>query len=91
MKKIAVIGGLGFGLTAMQRGKIEDAGIEIIEIDKPDDIFDMETEPPYMEFKLQAPPILHYHGQKEFVCKGKHQYKKEGDEWICQCGRNINS
>lgn len=29
-------------------------------------------------------------GEKEFKCKGKHQYRQIGKEWICECNRNIN-
>jgi shikimate 5-dehydrogenase len=28
--------------------------------------------------------------EKEFVCKGKHEYRQVGKEWICQCGRKLN-
>ena len=42
---------------------------------------------------LLAIPDLY--GRKEFICKGKHQYREvkidDGTkQWICQCERNIN-
>jgi len=24
-----------------------------------------------------------------FICKGKHQYRQVGKEWVCQCGRKL--
>ena len=26
---------------------------------------------------------------KEWICKGKHQYKNINGEWICQCGTKL--
>lgn len=46
-------------------------------------------------YKIEAPPILKYVDEKEFICKGKHQYRKVEEEqacggvyvkWVCQCG-----
>lgn len=34
-------------------------------------------------------PDIPLYPEKKFVCNGKHQYRKVGSEWICQCGRNI--
>ena len=43
-------------------------------------------------FVLHNPyPLKGYNEGREFICKGKHQYKKVVKEnlveWICQCGR----
>lgn len=50
-----------------------------------------------------APKLESFFGEKEFKCKGKHQYREvktkedvgNGEvfikiEWVCQCGRKIN-
>lgn len=48
------------------------------------------------DYKIEAPAILKYVDEKEFICKGKHQYRKVEEEqasggvfvkWVCQCGR----
>lgn len=44
---------------------------------------------------IEPSPMMHYDSGKEWVCKGKHQYRevtsKEGSliktKWVCQCGR----
>lgn len=27
--------------------------------------------------------------EKEFVCKGLHQYKEMNGEWVCQCNKKL--
>ena len=46
-------------------------------------------------FRITDIPQIDIYGEKSFVCKGLHEYRKvetkEGSmikvEWICQCGR----
>ena len=42
---------------------------------------------PYVIQKV--PEIKDLYGGKEFVCKGRHEYRQENDGWICQCGRKL--
>ncbi len=91
MKNIAIIGHGAAAISAIERKVLEDAGIDMVEADEVKDLFAQSGEPSCLDLKLTAPPILEtYPNQKQFICKGKHQYRKEGTEWICQCGRNIN-
>lgn len=40
-------------------------------------------------FGIHSLAIFDY-DKKEFICKGKHQYRQsEDNEWIYQCGRNM--
>lgn len=54
---------------------------------------------PSYAIPFELGPRLHFNEGKQFVCKGKHQYrdfKNETSEnvftsiWVCQCGRKIN-
>lgn len=40
---------------------------------------------PYVNHYL---PEIHNQG-KQFICKGKHQYREVKGKWICQCGRML--
>lgn len=54
--------------------------------------------------RIQPAPNIHsLYGEKEFVCKGKHQYREvvaeekhlDGGimkkvEWVCQCGKKLD-
>ena len=48
----------------------------------------------YLDFNeviiINAPKFIPsmYEG-RQFICKGKHQYRLVGTEWICQCTRKI--
>ena len=45
------------------------------------------TNEPCILHKL--PEIDPYPQQKQFICKGLHQYKNVNGEWICQCGTKL--
>jgi len=56
-----------------------------------------EKEPSYLEtekfidhFTKTKMEIPELYGNKKFKCKGKHQYRENNGQWICECGRNIN-
>lgn len=42
---------------------------------------------PYI-YKRQ-PPLLPMFQEKQFVCKGKHQYRDIKGKWTCQCGKSL--
>jgi len=105
-KKIAIVGHNDLGNTVLVNMIKKEVGEEIIIVNRED--LDNETVNDqlnrYFDTKKFTDPIpyvannsLNYYGGKEFICKGKHQYrevKTESDgytsvEWICQCGRKI--
>ena len=60
-------------------------------------IVDVNNVKEQLPFPKSEPFIIHKHpelkayGEKEFVSKGKHQYKKNiNGEWKCQCGKQTN-
>jgi len=64
----------------------------VVMVDSPEPSFLKDIKP----IAITAP---YKFGEKEFKCKGKHQYRevKETQDdgfiavsWVCQCGRNIN-
>jgi hypothetical protein len=40
-------------------------------------------------YKLEPAPVPKIYGEKEFICKGKHQYREGASGWVCQCGRKL--
>lgn len=51
------------------------------------DRFTRSMENPYIIKTL----IAEYTQEKQFICKGKHQYENRNGSWVCQCGRNIKN
>jgi superfamily II DNA or RNA helicase len=37
----------------------------------------------------RQPPLPPIFEDKQFVCKGKHQYRDVKGKWICQCGKSL--
>lgn len=38
----------------------------------------------------KQPVIPQISSEKEFICKGKHQYRDNGEGiWVCECGKTI--
>lgn len=102
-KKVAIIGG---GHMDAQMSKVITEYMkvsmdEVIILD-PADLKNNQQEinvvfdNPPIPYKA-APKLESFFGEKEFKCKGKHQYrevKTESDgytsvSWICQCGRKL--
>jgi hypothetical protein len=46
---------------------------------------------PYLDepFVLTNPYVGLENNNKQWVCKGLHQYKNVNGEWICQCGTKL--
>jgi len=97
-KKILVIGhGLEFSAGASSLIKqVEEKGMEVIMVNDLDNFgepnpkyFDTEAfVDHFTKTKMEVPEL---YSQREFTCKGKHQYRENNGQWICQCGRNMNS
>jgi len=92
MNKIAIVGGNEMGKTAMYAA-LQERGlndVKIITVDEAQEMLESTSFNPKNE-----PYIIHNHrmiepympNQKEFICKGKHQYKEVNGNWVCQCGR----
>lgn len=106
-EKIIVIGSGGLGGTASM-SKMKELGEELIVVYNAEQLdelmkdkgIDFNKPIPYVNPYSNLPKINeHGYYEKEFVCKGKHQYREkkvqiqEGliqSQWICQCGRNMN-
>jgi thioredoxin reductase len=90
-------GGAGFAQTALQ-----NMGHENVIIVSPEELR-QETFPKSKPIVIHAHPALKsYNEGKEFICKGKHQYRliemiknEKGngtfitEVWACQCGRKL--
>ena len=94
--KIGIVGIGALGSTVMlNKLKEEFKDDEIVIVDSPSDLKEKGLEikepltlpytNPYSKFQELTP----YRGEKEFICKGKHQYREVNGRWICQCGRTI--
>lgn len=99
-KPVAIIG------AGQTREMIEAAmtkqGIKDVLILTPDEYITHQMSLPPIEIK-PAPSIsqITFGNTKEFVCKGKHQYRQVFEEeqlengtlrktsWVCQCGRKL--
>ena len=55
---------------------------------------------PYSRILDDIPFLRGINEGKQFICKGKHQYREVTEElndgiskrnWVCQCGRNLNN
>ncbi len=91
--KVAVIGG-GFVGNAML-AQLHAQGIEVVEIDDLKKESESYIDP--KSFEITKLPELKMPGEKEFKCKGIHEYRevreKKGNEikvsWTCQCGKSL--
>jgi len=86
-KKVLVIGhGLEFSAgTSSLIKQVEEKGMELIVVD---DLYNFGEPNHITKTKMEVPEL---YSQREFTCKGKHQYRENNGQWICQCGRNMNS
>lgn len=69
---------------------LEKEGYKDVIIMTPDEAKEIAENPLKREtdvYIIEAPPILKYVDGKEFICKGKHQYREVKGKWVCQCGR----
>lgn len=88
LNDIIVIGmhDLGSGLTEAIARRSNNEIILVVDTEKPElnyfDTMCIKNE----QLKLES--IMS--NEKKFKCKGKHQYRLVGTEWICECGRNVN-
>lgn len=97
-RQIAIVGA-GEDKVSIAKAFAEQ-GVHDIEIVTPEEAerlsnspFDKMQDEGY--FKIEMSPVLKYDTGKEFVCKGKHQYREvrvnDGNfikvSWVCQCGR----
>lgn len=49
--------------------------------------FPNDTESVYKYEKFPTPSL---YPEKKFICKGKHQYRNNGEGiWVCECGKTI--
>jgi len=96
--KTALVLGSHLGFSSAAASVIEqlkDKGIEVVVHDGVDNFG--EKEPSYLEtekfidhFTKTRMEIPEIYGSKQFKCKGKHQYRENNGQWICECGRKIN-
>jgi hypothetical protein len=47
--------------------------------------------PTYHKYVTTHVGMSYLIGGKNFVCKGKHQYRKTNGVWICQCGKTLKN
>ena len=57
-------------------------------------VVDEKVKPSYADFSEPIafnarPPIPDLFEGKQFICKGKHQYREYDKQWVCQCGRSL--
>lgn len=101
MNKIAIVGGDEMGKTAMYAA-LQERGLNDVQIITVDEAQDMVAassfNPIDKPFIIHAQPkVEFYPEQKQFVCKGKHQYRQVLEEsegyttstWVCQCGEKL--
>lgn len=93
MRKVLVAGAglIGTNLVSSLSKKLDD---EVIVIDNEsvgkklqygqEAIYTLDN--PYYP---NLPEIKAYGESKPFVCKGKHEYRKVNNEWICQCTKKL--
>lgn len=65
----------------------------------PDDVIVIDSEnvkkeqlpfPKSEPFIIKNPyPLASINNKDKFVCKGKHEYRAIGSEWVCQCGKKL--
>lgn len=98
LKKIAVVGHIGICKTLVSAQAvaklIEDkVNVDVIVVDdnKPDLLMDRGIMKDIAPFAITNPyyDLPEINGGKKFVCKGKHEYRKNNGKWICQCGRKL--
>ena len=85
---IVIIGTGGAGRTALSQYDVEIFN----DIDKQNSLLSLID--PYV---INNYPLETLSGQKDFICKGKHQYREVREtndnvttvNWVCQCGRKV--
>jgi hypothetical protein len=94
------LGAIDKKVLIIDSGRATEAAIETALLNKQDalvvstleDIPD-ELNTAGMQYAISIPYLpkpTFYFGEKEFICKGNHQYREIKWQWICQCGRKIN-
>jgi len=74
---------VGWGMSLENKEKLDNAIKE--QFSKHASYIDTEPfviENPYAKLK-------EIDNRKQFICKGKHQYREIEGNWICQCGRKL--
>jgi len=105
MKKVAIIGGHDMGKTTLSKmlvNNLKNESVVVVHRESLQNTDSLETYYDSTQFSDPMPyvaaPRFDLYGSKEFICKGKHQYRevKETNEdnitsinWVCQCGRNM--
>lgn len=90
MKHIAVIGAAVIGAGEIGKEAIYRAALSVpalLNLLEEEDKSYIDFNEPIL-YALSSIPYMNE--GKQFICKGKHQYRLEGKEWICQCTRKIN-
>lgn len=92
-KKLAIIGN-GIEKEVIRR-IVSEKGLDNIVVLTPEEAKSIgsknieEASERYIDFEFSKPTDINIYGNKSFVCKGKHQYREVGNEWVCQCGRKL--
>lgn len=91
MREVAIIGaGMSKEETAK---KLAEIGKQDVLILTPEEYAEykesekIETHKCFIENYYNMLPEIQL--EKPFTCKGKHQYREQNGEWICQCGRKL--
>ncbi len=87
-KKLAIIGN-DIEKAALQKCLNDDFVVVTLEEAKKIDDENIQLDTSYLQLEYVKPPEINLYGNKPFVCKGKHQYREVGNEWVCQCGRKL--
>ena len=91
---IIVSGGIDNHLV---RRAIAQLGTENVIVVDAENVKEQLPFPKSEPFILKNPyPIENFGGQRQFFCKGKHQYRETKTEcgdiyWTCQCGRVLGT
>ena len=97
-KKFSLLGFEHYGKTALVEALMDKLDPSIIIVNENDLIeYNKEgiTYPDVKPFMIRPLPKFSMYGEKIFICKGKHQYRKVKEPennknvWQCQCGKKI--
>lgn len=99
MDKILTVGNNSHYAEALAHLENSKDKIEFVSIDDVEKLIESNSIKPINKpFIIHAQPKVElYPEQKQFVCKGKHQYRQVLEEsegctistWVCQCGEKL--
>ena len=97
--RIGIIGHVDHGFTtsaamALHLANKVDSALIVETIDEEAKQLPFPQSEPFI---LNNPYAMQYIGERDFICKGKHQYREVKEtngnlikhSWVCQCGRKL--